>query len=123
MIKKADIYIVVSLVFTVLLLFAVRMFSFFPKNESVMNIYVDGKLTHSCILPVKKEEVFDIESEYGHNKIIVSEHKCYIAEADCRGHDCIKMGEIESNGQMIICATNRLVVRIEGKGELDAVSY
>lgn len=123
MIKKADILIIILLVFAVLLLFLMRIPFEYSSYSKVLNVYVDGKLTHSYSLPVENKETLELKNEYGYNKIIVFKSHAYIEEADCKGHDCIKTGTIDDFGELIICAPNRLVVKIEGKGGFDAVSY
>ena len=95
----------------------------YSSESKVLNVYVDGEIHSSFGLPCEKTESFFIKSEYGCNRLVVCENGAYIIDADCKRHDCIKAGKIEKTGEMIICAPNRLVIKIEGKGELDAVSY
>jgi len=45
-----------------------------------------------------------------------------IIHADCPDLVCVKTGGISREGQSIICVPNHIVIAIEGKSEIDAIS-
>lgn len=63
----------------------------------------------------------EIKTENGYNKIILSEEGAKIKEADCRDGQCI--GMIKNAGEMLVCLPHRLVIKIDGKSEVDGVAY
>ena len=42
-------------------------------------------------------------------------------DSDCKDRQCI--GEIQKSGEMIVCLPHKLIVKIEGSGEVDGVAY
>ncbi len=129
MVKKADVIIVAAV-----LLFAVVSFFFIVKTadeekggkrEAV--IYVDGKKEYSYTLFGKKEpETVKITGEYGYNEIVVESGCIYVSDSDCKSRDCIKTGRISQNGEFIICAPHKLMIKIEktlSDEDVSAVTY
>ena len=68
-----------------------------------------------------KPKTLEIKTEFGYNKIDVSNNGARVLESDCKDKQCI--GEIHKIGEMIVCLPHRLVVKIEGNGEVDGVAY
>ena len=56
----------------------------------------------------------------GTNVMQIGDGKAWLIEADCPDHVCIGMGQIQYEGQIIVCLPNRLIVSVEGvKGGAD----
>ncbi len=70
---------------------------------------------------LSRPKTLEIQTEFGYNKIEVSNKGARVIDADCRDKQCI--GEIRKAGEMIVCLPHRLVVKIEGSGEVDGVAY
>lgn len=63
----------------------------------------------------------DIVSDDGHvNTLVISGGAANIVSADCPDKLCVHQHEISKAGESIICLPHKLVVRIEGTGEVDA---
>lgn len=63
----------------------------------------------------------DIVSKGGHvNTLVINGGKASIVSADCPDKLCVHQQEISKAGESIICLPHKLVVRIEGTGEVDA---
>ena len=105
------------------LLFAGFVFGEHP--ESVM-IFVDGKEYASYNLAeisgVKKVE---INTEFGHNTVEITSDGARVTQASCPDKTDIQSGRITKPGQMLVCAPNRVMVRIIGRNgsEVDKVTY
>ncbi len=56
------------------------------------------------------------------NVICVREGAVFVSEATCPDQDCVRMGPVSKPGQVIACLPNRLLIRVEGEGDVDAVS-
>jgi len=87
-----------------------------PKAGAWAEVYVDGKLYQK--LDLNKDAELDLE----HLKIVVSDGTVRVEEADCPDKICEKRGAISKAGQTIVCLPNRVVVKISGKGEVEAIS-
>lgn len=125
MIKKADIFIIIFVFVIISVVFSLAFFNKSSDAGNILAVYVDGKAEYRYSLPLYEKKEIEINNEYGYNKIIADKNSVYVAEADCKGHDCVSMGKIEKSGDFIICAPHRLVIRIEGgqTEELDAITY
>lgn len=66
-------------------------------------------------------KTLEIQTEFGYNKIEVSDKGVRITESDCKDKQCI--GQISKTGEIIVCLPHRLVVKIEGNREVDGVAY
>ena len=55
-------------------------------------------------------------------KIVVSDGTVRVEDADCPDKICEKSGAISKAGQTIVCLPNRVVIKILGKGEVEAIS-
>ncbi|MCR5100401.1 MAG: NusG domain II-containing protein [Butyrivibrio sp.] len=70
-------------------------------------------------LDLSEDIEIDIDSEYGHNKLVIEDGECFLSDADCPDGLCIKQGKISKNGQSIICLPNKLVLTIKGEDETE----
>lgn len=75
-----------------------------------------------------KEELFsiDIDTEVVRNnvRIKISSKKVLVIEASCQNKICIKTGPIKNPGQMIVCAPNKVVIKIlSNKKKFDSLGY
>ena len=125
MIKKADVFIILFVFIIILLVYSATFFNKSAEVGEKLNIYVDGKLEYSYSLPLYEKKVIELNNEYGYNRIIAENNSVYMEESDCKGKDCVNIGKIQNNGDFIICAPHRIIVRIENEKteEFDAVTY
>lgn len=81
-------------------------------------IIVDGEITEIISL----DEAYEKEL----NGVVICCHKgeIFIKESDCPDKVCVRSGRISKSGEGIICAPNRVAVKIDGKkGDLpDAIT-
>ena len=91
-------------------------FAVAPDRGATAEIYVDGELYET--LPLSRDAVLPLD----HLKIIISEGTVRVEEADCHDKICEKRGRISRSGDSIVCLPNRVVVRISGKAEVEAIS-
>ena len=87
-----------------------------PKEGANVEIYVDGELFET--LPLSRDTAVDLD----HLKVIISGGTVRVEEADCHDKICEKRGRISRAGESIVCLPNRVVVRISGEGEVEAIS-
>lgn len=88
-----------------------------PEN-AVAQIFMDGKLIRE--LPLNEDAEYDAVGTY-RNSIIVKDGKICIADSNCPGGDCMRMGWISEAGRGIVCLPNRVEIRISGASDVDFV--
>ncbi len=85
-------------------------------------IYIDGE--ENGRYPLDEDESFVVSTDDGENKVVISGGKVSVTDADCPDKLCVKQGEIDRQGETIVCLPHKLVVEIEGGAppEYDVVS-
>ena len=85
-------------------------------------IYVDGEEIER--LPLDADTEFEVQTEAGENKVVISGGKASVAYADCPDKLCVKQGEIDREGETIVCLPHKMVVEVEGgkAPEFDVIS-
>ena len=88
---------------------------FAPERGRSAEIYADGKKI--ATLSLKENTVYSLE----HLNVVVNGGKVWVERADCLDKICEKTGKIYKKGQIIVCLPNKIVIRITGKGEVEAI--
>lgn len=117
--KKGDIFLILIISLIAIGSYLVYRFTLPTFDEAYVQIKVDGEV----IMEIKMDEsVYEeiIIDEFGWNRIIVDGDAVYVEDADCPDRECIKLGEATPlKPKTIICAPNRLVVKIVGSAVTD----
>ena len=92
-----------------------------PSSESSVGIYVDGELYGSRSLSEDWE--LAVTTRYGNNRVSAKSGLVTVTDSDCEGKDCLRMGPVSKEGQLILCLPHRLMIIIEGSGGVDSVVY
>ena len=93
-----------------------------PSSEgSQVIISVGGEELGRYPLGVDRE--IKLETEYGRNTVTIRSGTVSVTESDCPNHDCERFGAISRPPQSILCIPHRLVVRITGETDVDAVLF
>ena len=93
--------------------------------ESVL-ICVNGReYAEYRLRDIQQPKQIVINTEYGRNVLEIDKDGAKMLEADCPDKTDVKCGKITKPNQMLICAPNRLTVRITGKAanNADKVTY
>lgn len=75
--------------------------------------------------PLNENKEINIENENGYNTVIISNGKVHMEDADCPDKYCVNQGEINKNGQTLICLPHKLSVEVntsDKKNDIDAVA-
>ena len=117
---KWDLILCVALLTVALLLF--YFFNTFGKKDGG---YVQVKRDDKVIAtyPLDKDGVYELNSFYGSNTLVIKNGAAYISESTCPDHLCEDMGKISKKGEMIICLPNGLFISVISgeEAEYDAV--
>lgn len=123
MMTRVDKLIFFVLVFGAVSAMLASQLLFAAQNASTVLVEIDGKEYGRYNLQEKNSQTLAIESKFGYNKIVIANGRVYVCESDCPDTLEIKAGAIQKAGQMLVCLPNRLVVRIEGRRDVDGVAY
>jgi len=120
---KADIILIISIIFISVGLFIILTFNDLEKATG-FEIKVDGKL-HSVysFSDLNNGDVIEIKTEYGYNKFLYENKSIKCIETDCKDKTELYVGPISKTNQVLICLPHKLTVHILGKNSIDAVSY
>lgn len=122
---RADRFIILFfLLSSVLALVFLNFGVFSDKPESIV-ISVDGEeYARYRLSELNEPEQIAVKTEYGYNLVEVSGAGARVLDASCRDKLDVHMGMIDRSNQVIICAPNRLSVRIVGGlDDVDGVAY
>ena len=122
MITKAD--IVLAIVLLILGLGSPFLLRSDADRESRVVVTVDGEeagnysLYEDRTLCLTEE---GLEEGYSHgeilNLIVIEKGSVRVKEASCKGGDCVKMGSISREGEVIACLPHKMLITIEGGGD------
>lgn len=90
------------------------------KQGGAVLIEQNGKLIK--MLPLDRETTVNVEGPLGTTVVKVEKGKARIISSPCPRKLCLRMGSISKAGEMVVCVPNKVVVRIKGKQEIDAVT-
>ena len=102
----------VSALALVLLLATLGMLLFRVEGSTV-TVTVDGVFWGEYSL--LEDRVLEIETEYGHNRLVIQDGKAFVEEASCPDGICAKHRPILYQGQSIICLPNKVVIHVQTK--------
>lgn len=87
-------------------------------------VEVDGEIYGKYKLGERKSDnILEIRTKYGYNKVVIQNDGAYVSEADCRDRLDVAAGKITRAGELIVCLPHRLVITIEGESGVDGVAY
>ena len=79
-----------------------------PDSITEISLSVDGR--------------YPISGPLGTAFLVVEKGRAHLENAPCPLKICEAMGPIDRSGQVIVCLPNRIVVKVSGPEEVDAVS-
>jgi thiamine biosynthesis lipoprotein len=80
-------------------------------GETVAEIYEDGKLLRS--LPMSEDANILFTTPWGENRVVITDGKIRISEANCAGQQCVHSGAKKNAGDLIVCAPNHLLISVK----------
>ncbi|WIV10592.1 NusG domain II-containing protein [Proteiniborus sp. MB09-C3] len=125
---KWDKYLIVFVLLLSLVgIYFVKYYSTNGGNKYI-SIQVDGKEIKKISFGANMVgKTIDIKTEFGYNKIEVGDERVRVIEADCPDKLDVKQGWISTQGEVIVCLPNRMVVEIKteknSNDEIDHISY
>jgi len=122
--KKFDIALIV--IFMVLSFIPQAIYTINNRRfkDEYIEIKVNGKVYKTIdFKKLSKDETVDIDTEKGHNEILISKDGAKMIAADCRDQICIKEGLIHKPGESIVCLPHNVIINIKGSNqEVDVIA-
>ena len=97
--------IAVALILLVILKFANQ------ESGTQIEIRVNGQ-TYGTYDLSRNQEI-TVDTEYGHNLVVIADGQAYMSEADCPDGYCKNQGKISHENETIVCLPHKLVVEIQ----------
>jgi len=82
----------------------------------------NGVVEHKMLLAKNQQYVYAPDATT-RMTINVEHNKVCIVESSCPNKVCVHSGWIEMPGSTLVCVPNHVVITIEGKQDVDAVTY
>ncbi len=118
-IKTGDKVVIAALLLTAAVLFVL---SLALGGEAGGTAVVSVAGEEYARLPLSADTVYTVDTDGGHNVIVVSGGEVFMQQADCPDGHCMAQGSVSRTGEVIVCLPNRVTVTVEGADEgLDAV--
>ena len=124
--KIIDKYIIAFVALLIFLSYAgLAIYRNFQNEDNLtVLIYKEGKLEQKVDLMQTDYKKMTISGKDGsYNIIEIKNGRARIVESNCPGKQCVKTGWLSQPGQIAVCAPHKLKVVIEGKSNVDAISY
>lgn len=84
-------------------------------------ISVNGRDTHKLLL--SEFQKVNVSGTLGEATVEISDKGIRMLSSPCPLKMCVHQGTITTPGQMIICIPNRIIIKIVGEKEVDAVTW
>ena len=115
-VRKADIVLGIALV----ILCAAACWYAYSSGSSGAFVTVTVNGDESGTYPPDRDDTVDIDTEYGHNTLVIKDGKALMTEASCPDGYCLgqykQSGGIDASNQTIVCLPNRVAVSVKSDG-------
>ncbi|MCI6739110.1 MAG: NusG domain II-containing protein [Intestinibacter sp.] len=110
--KKKDIILIIVVILIAGIAFGAK--SLLSKQGGEATITVDGKVYGTYSLD--KDQTINVD---GHNTVVIKDGIVHMEKANCPDKLCVKQGEIDSDGEKIVCLPNKTIVQIQSDKQSD----
>ncbi len=106
--KKRDLILVISLLVVAGIVFLI----FNINNKSGKTVVITENGSTYGTYSLSENNIIDIKTNLGHNKVVIKDGKVHMEEADCPDKYCVDKGNISKTNESLICLPHKLVVEI-----------
>lgn len=110
---KGDIILVIS-IFILSFLSLLVVSNFKTKGNTVI---IEADNHYSKKFKLSENRDVTVKGPVGITVISIKNNRVRVTHSDCKGQICVNTGAINKTGEIIVCAPNKIVVRIAGKKE------
>lgn len=112
--------LLLSLIFSIIIFFYLFSRLQTVRGDTVI-IQVDGKIFSRFSL--SENRTVKVPGPLGISIVEIKNDKVRMFSSPCPDKLCVREGYISKPGQMIVCVPNRVILKIEGRANLDALTY
>ncbi len=126
MLTKSDKLIILLILILSILSYAVTLLGVSSEAPEAVVVTVNGKLyAYYDLANITSSQTVKINTEFGSNTLKITSDGAQMTDADCKDKFDIKCGKITKVGQIIVCAPNRVSVKLTGNSpeKIDKVTY
>lgn len=91
------------------------------KNKLSYSIYSGG--AELVRAPIDKDTTLHIKGFIGETVVLVKKGSLRVLSSPCKDKLCVKAGEIKRHGSVVACVPNGVVIVINGKQEVESITY
>ena len=118
-INKYDITLILAIILVNILILVWGSFNTVEKGQKIAYVYSDNQLVGEYTLTENYKKEFKVDNGTGYNTIHIENGKIWIHDATCPDKICLSQGKIGSDGELIVCLPNRLLVQIKDYSETE----
>ncbi len=117
--KKADFAVLLIILLSAAILFALRA----DSSAITAEISVDGEIIHTAVLS-SVEKPYTVSPDNG-TVIEISHDYIRFISSDCSGKDCVRCGKLTATGATAVCIPNKTIIKLSGNSNYlpDALTY
>lgn len=112
--KKKDVLLLI-IILAIAGIACLALFLFRKEEGSYVVLTVNGEYYGTYDLDT--DRTIEIDTENGHNVLVISSGTATMTEADCPDGYCMDQGSIDKNSQTIVCLPNKVVAEIVTEDE------
>lgn len=110
--NKGSFRLILAAVLTVLAASSVFIAVKLTKEPSgIVVISIDGEIIETIDLSGAPDREFEVKTELGSNTVRIKDGRISVVDADCPDRTCVRMGELVSELEPIVCLPHRLIIR------------
>lgn len=103
----------IILLLILLIIFITLIVRYFPiKKGEYAIVYQNGNVIDKLDLNINREYTYNIE---GHINVVVKDKKVFVISNDCPNKICVHSPPISKEGEIIVCAPKKFVLKIVSK--------
>jgi len=113
-INKFDVALIVGIVLVNIALILFGGSKVVHANEKKAYVYSKNELIGEYVLTDDYKTEFTIgDKDAGYNTVHIENGEIWIHDANCPDKNCVNQGKISSDGEIIVCLPNQLLIKIE----------
>lgn len=118
---KGDIIIIISVIISALLIFFITSDMLIYESDVIfVEINLNGDIIHK--LSIEDDVEILVEDNY-QNLVVIEGNSVKVINSTCPDGVCENFGNIQKEGQTIICMPNKLIIQISGtQTEIDVIT-
>jgi len=117
--KRKDLLIISSIFVLILLIYLFNSFTSTLGDTVIIQVAKKEPIR----LPLNRDRIIKVQGPLGESVIEIKDRKVRMLFSPCPDKLCMKQGWIDKTSQSIICVPNRIIIKIEGRADFDALTY